>query len=87
MRIFDPAFYTEILRPMGVSTVVRLNEPRYEAEALTSQGFAHHSLNSQTAPARPTPLRPLSGATAPGVLAAQVSGGMLRRSAKEWKTC
>ncbi len=29
---------------MGVSTVVRLNEPRYPAEALTSQGLTLHSL-------------------------------------------
>ena len=43
-RSFSPAFYTEILRGMGVTTVVRLNEPRYAAETLTSQGFAHHSL-------------------------------------------
>jgi cell division cycle 14 len=43
-RSFSPAFYAEILHGMGVSAVVRLNEPRYAAEALTSQGFAHHSL-------------------------------------------
>jgi cell division cycle 14 len=43
-RSFSPAFYAEILYDMGVSTVVRLNEPRYAAEALTSRGFAHHSL-------------------------------------------
>jgi hypothetical protein len=43
-RSFSPAFYAEILRGMGVRTVVRLNEARYAAEALTSQGFAHHSL-------------------------------------------
>jgi cell division cycle 14 len=44
VRSFSPAFYAEILRDMGVSTVVQLNEPRYVAEALTSQGFTHHSL-------------------------------------------
>jgi cell division cycle 14 len=43
-RAFSPAFYAETLRGMGVSTVVRLNEPQYPAEALTSRGFAHHSL-------------------------------------------
>ncbi len=34
MRSFSPAFYAKILRPMGVSTVARLNEPRYAAQAL-----------------------------------------------------
>ena len=44
VRSFSPAFYHEILHALGVSTVVRLNEPRYAAEALTSAGFAHHTL-------------------------------------------
>ena len=43
-RSFSPSYYADILFDMGVSTVVRLNEPRYAAEALASQGFAHHSL-------------------------------------------
>ena len=43
-RAFSPAFYAEILREMGVGTVVRLNEPRYAADELASRGFAHHSL-------------------------------------------
>jgi cell division cycle 14 len=43
-RAFSPAFYVEILRDMGVTAVVRLNEPWYAAEALTAQGFEFHSL-------------------------------------------
>jgi cell division cycle 14 len=43
-RTFSPGFCGEILRGMGVSTVVRLNEARYPAEALTSQGLELHSL-------------------------------------------
>ena len=43
-RSFSPAFYAEILLEMGVGTVVRLNEPRYAADELTSRGFVHHSL-------------------------------------------
>jgi hypothetical protein len=43
-RSFSPAFCADILRGMGVTAVVRLNEPRYPAEALTSRGLAHHSL-------------------------------------------
>jgi cell division cycle 14 len=44
-RNFSPAFYAEIFRGMGVSTVVQLNEPRYQADDLTSRGFAHHRLD------------------------------------------
>ena len=43
-RTFSPAFCGEILLGMGVSTVVRLNELRYPAEALASQGLTLHSL-------------------------------------------
>jgi cell division cycle 14 len=44
VRTFSPAFYADILSGMGVSTVVRLNEPRYTEETLTSQGFAYFGL-------------------------------------------
>ena len=44
VRTFSPAYYAEVLRDLGVSTVLRLNEPRYSAEAFTSQGFEHVSL-------------------------------------------
>ena len=43
-RTFSPGFYVEILRDMGVTAVVRLNEPWYAAEALTAHGFEFHSL-------------------------------------------
>jgi hypothetical protein len=63
VRSFSPAFYAEILRSMGVSTVVRLNEPRYPAEALTSRGFAHHSLEFPDCTCPPTPSSPPSSAS------------------------
>jgi hypothetical protein len=40
VRSFSPAFYAEILHYMGVSDVVRLNEPRYHLRAL--QGPSRH---------------------------------------------
>ena len=44
MRTFSPSYYAEIFKDMGVSTVVRLNEPRYDSKAFTSQGFEHYDL-------------------------------------------
>ena len=43
-RLFSPLYYADIFRDMGVSTVVRLNEPRYDADAFTSHGFQHFDL-------------------------------------------
>ena len=43
-RAFSPEYYADILREMGADTVVRLNEPRYDASALAERGFAHLSL-------------------------------------------
>ena len=43
-RAFSPAFYAGILHEMRVCSVVRLNEPHYAAEELTSRGFKHYSL-------------------------------------------
>jgi cell division cycle 14 len=44
VRLFSPSFYVDVFRDMGVSTVLRLNEPRYDAKAFTSQGFEHFDL-------------------------------------------
>ena len=44
LRTFSPAYYADIFRDLGVSTVIRLNEPRYPARAFTSRGFDHHHL-------------------------------------------
>ena len=44
IRTFSPSFYTDIFHKMGVSTIVRLNEPRYDAKVFTSQGFHHYDL-------------------------------------------
>ena len=39
LRLFSPSYYANVLRGMGVSTIIRLNEPRYDAAAFTSRGF------------------------------------------------
>jgi cell division cycle 14 len=43
-RDFSPSFYVPVLRDMGVTDVVRLNEPRYAAESITSHGLRHHAM-------------------------------------------
>ena len=44
LRIFSPSFYGNIFHDMGISTIIRLNEPRYDAQDFTSQGFEHFDL-------------------------------------------
>ena len=53
-RSFSPAFYADILLGMDVRTVVGLDAPQYAAEALTSRGFAHHSLEFPAGAACPS---------------------------------
>jgi cell division cycle 14 len=43
-RAFSPEYYADILRALGVSTVVRLNEPRYDRSAFAAAGFDHVDL-------------------------------------------
>jgi cell division cycle 14 len=43
-RVFSPAYYADILRAMGVTTVVRLNEARYAPAELTLRGLKHVDL-------------------------------------------
>ena len=44
LRLFSPSYYADVLRDMGVSTIIRLNEPRYDAAAFTSHGYEHFDL-------------------------------------------
>ena len=41
---FDPAFYVPVFAEIGVTDIIRLNEPRYDAEDFASHGFNHHDL-------------------------------------------
>jgi cell division cycle 14 len=43
-RDFSPSFYLPIFHDMGVTDVVRLNEPHYAAEAFASHGLRHHAM-------------------------------------------
>ena len=51
-RSFSPKYYIDIFRQLGVSTVVRLNEPEYDRADFTSAGLQHFDLpfNDCTAP-------------------------------------
>ena len=43
-RIFHPAFYIDIFREMGVSTIVRLNNAEYDAHIFKAAGMQHIDL-------------------------------------------
>jgi cell division cycle 14 len=43
-RHFSPLYYVDIFRELGVTDVIRLNEPEYDACDFTDWGIAHHDL-------------------------------------------
>ena len=43
--IFSPRHYVPHFHRMGVSTVVRLNEPEYDRDEFVRHGIAHHNLH------------------------------------------
>ena len=43
-RRFSPAFFAETFKDIGVSDVIRLNEPEYDAGAFREAGLRHHDL-------------------------------------------
>ena len=43
-RRFSPSFFAETLKDIGVSDVIRLNEPEYDAGVFTDAGLRHHDL-------------------------------------------
>ena len=43
-RRFSPAFFAETFKDIGVSDVIRLNEPEYDAGAFRDAGLRHHDL-------------------------------------------
>jgi cell division cycle 14 len=44
VRIFSPEFYAPVLGDMGVTTVIRLSEPRYDAASFEAHGMQIHDL-------------------------------------------
>ena len=53
IRLFSPSYYVDKFRDMGVSTIIRLSEPRYDAAAFTSHGFEHFDLEFEDCTAPP----------------------------------
>ena len=43
-RRFSPAYYVDIFRDLGVTDVVRLNEPEYDRGDFVAAGIGHHDL-------------------------------------------
>ena len=43
-RRFSPSYYVDIFHELGVTTVIRLNEPLYSPTAFTAAGIDHHDL-------------------------------------------
>ena len=54
VRYFSPAFFVPILRELGATTVLQLDDPAYDPAAFAAAGIAHHRLSSENGPA-PTP--------------------------------
>ena len=80
-RSFSPKYYIDIFRELGVSTVVRLNEPLYNSADFTSAGLQHFDLpfNDCTAPPPDVVMRFLSIAkAAPGLVAVHCKAGLGR---------
>jgi cell division cycle 14 len=80
-RSFSPSFYVEPFEEMGVTAVVRLNEPEYDAEEFTSRGVA--VLDLQFDDCAPPPPEVLSAfldlvRDAPGAVAVHCKAGLGR---------
>jgi cell division cycle 14 len=44
VRAFSPGFYAPTLRDLGVTTIIRLNEPSYAAADFEAHGMRHHDI-------------------------------------------
>ena len=52
-RDFSPQYYVECFKEMGVTTVIRLNEPHYDREAFEAHGIRHVDLEFDDCTAPP----------------------------------
>ena len=80
-RLFSPSYYSDIFAEMGITTIIRLNEPRYDAKAFTSRGFQHFDLQFEDCTRPPDDvvidfLRIVDAA--PGVVAVHCHAGLGR---------
>ena len=81
VRVFSPSYYIDIFREMGVSTIIRLNEPRYDAKDFTSRGFEHFDLEFEDCTCPPDEIVVAFFKivdSAPGVLAVHCHAGLGR---------
>ena len=80
-REFGPGYYASVFPTLGVSAVIRLNEPEYDAGAFRDAGIEHHTLPF---PDSAAPSRELVAAflrvvdRAPGVVAVHCRAGLGR---------
>ena len=80
-RDFSPAYYVNIFKVLGVTTVVRLNRPRYNARDFAARGIEHHDLYFEDCTAPPTSVvgRFLQIVeSAPGLVAVHCKAGLGR---------
>jgi cell division cycle 14 len=80
-RRFSPSYYVDIFRELGVTAVVRLNEPLYSRRALAAAGIDHHDLyfDDCTAPPPDVVVRFCAVAkAAPGAVAVHCKAGLGR---------
>jgi cell division cycle 14 len=80
-RDFSPEHYLDIFQDLGVSTVVRLNEARYDSRRFTDRGLAHHDLYIADCTAPPPAVVARFARivdAAPGLVAVHCSAGLGR---------
>jgi hypothetical protein len=80
-RCFSPSYYVDIFQELGVTTVIRLNEPLYSRRILAAAGIDHHDLyfDDCTAPPPDVVARFFAVAkAAPGAVAVHCKAGLGR---------
>ena len=80
-RHFSPLYYVDIFHELGVTDVVRLNEPEYDANDFIDNGIAHHDLEFEDCTSPPNHivaafLRIVD--SAPGLVAVHCKAGLGR---------
>ena len=52
-RRFSPSYFADIFHDLGVTTVIRLNEPEYDSNEFACRGIRHHDLHFEDCTAPP----------------------------------
>ena len=80
-RCFSPSYYVNVFLELGVTTVIRLNEPRYNRRAFTTAGLEHYDLYFADCTSPPSDVVTRFFAivdTAPGLVAVHCKAGLGR---------